>query len=159
MVAASLSLMVLTILLLTLLPISRSSARTVTQLELSHLAQLASQRLLQDLHSAPLSTIAWPEPERFQLRPLERTSATGKPILADYQVAYSSHDQSLLRWEIPSNPALRPGPTKTLLRGCLQSFDLHKLGQQTLELRFQLRSGNISQDFREVVFLRNEARL
>lgn len=159
MVAASLSLMVLAILLFTLLPISRSSASTVTRLELSHLTQLASQRLLQDLHSAPLSTLAWPQPDRFNLRPLERTSATGKPVLADYQVAYSSRNQSLLRWEIPSDPALRPGPTRTLLRGCLQSFDLHKLGQQTLELRFQLRSGKISQEFKEVVFLRNEARL
>jgi hypothetical protein len=170
-VASTLGLLALLVLVWTLIPISRSSARTLEQLELSRLTHLASQRLLEDLQSAPPAAIGWPNQGYFSLHPLERTTASARPVFASSWIGYCTLDHSLRRklvapaglplyhGHIPAlaefTNAFASGGSKLLIAGWLHEFQLHRVGQRSLQLRLVLRSGQQSYAFDEVVALRN----
>lgn len=170
-VASTLGLLALLVLVWTLIPISRSSARTLEQLELSRLTHLASQRLLEDLQSAPPSAISWPIQGYFSLHPLERTTASARPVYASNWIGYCTLDHSLRRklvtasglpldsGHLPSlaelTSAFDSGGSKLLIAGWLHEFHLQRVGQRSLQLRLVLRAGQQSYGFDEVVALRN----
>jgi type II secretory pathway pseudopilin PulG len=172
-VAASLSLLALLVLVSVLIPLSRSSARTVELLELSHLAHLASQRLLDDLQSCPPSALCLPQQGYFALHPLVRTTASARPVYDSSWIAYSWQQRSLRRQRVqppalpvdhPHLPALdemtaafsNPG-SKVLIAGALHDFVLERSGERAYRLRLELRSGQQRYTFDEVLWLRNGA--
>lgn len=183
-VAGALSLLLLVVLTRTLIPIMRHSRQSVAQLELSQLAHLISQRLLEDLQSAPSSAIHLPSsgsPTLFAIQPLERTTATGRPVYQDGLYIYSLRlEQGLLSRRLctPADLSLdHPGrftetqlndfylsaqqPARVLVSRVLREFSLTALSPHRPQMiHFHFLLGNNSKEYRfdEVVALRNGER-
>jgi len=181
MVAAALSLVLLLVLTQALIPIMRSSSRAVDHMELSQLTNNISQRLLEDLQSAPFPAIQFPPTGNqtyFAVQPLERTTASGRPVYSEFLCVYSlnlDRGQLIRKRCYPTDLPLdhpspftavqlgdffqaSPQPARTLVSEVLREFSLARVSpqrSQMIRLKFVLRSNSKQYNFDEVVALRN----
>ena len=177
MVAGALSLMLLLVLTQALIPIMGHTSQSMVHLELSQLAHKISQRLLEDLQSAPSAALHF-GPQQWAVQPLERTTASGRPVYQDGLIIYSLQLEQGRLTRKRCNPAElsldRPArftqtqlddffqasaqPARTLVSGVLREFSLTPLSPQMVQLRFLLGAHSKQYRFDEVVALRNGQR-
>ncbi len=179
MVAGALSFMLLVVLTQALIPLMRHTSQSMEHLELSQLTHKISQRLLEDLQSAPPSAIHF-GPEEWAVQPLERITATGRPVYEDGLIVYSLRLEQGQLWRKRCNPddlsldhptRFTPAqldnffqasaqPARTLVSEVLREFSLAPLPQrpQMVQLSFLLRGHSKQYRFDEVVALRNGER-
>ena len=181
MVAAALSLVLLLILTQALIPIMRSSSKAVEHMELSQLAHSLSQRILEDLQSAPFTAIHFPpagSQTHFAVQPLERTTASGRPVYSDSLCVYSldldrgrllrklcfpvdlplDHPSPFTAAQLGVFFQASPQPSRTLVAEGLREFSLARLSSQRaqmIRLQFLLKAHSRQYRFDEVVALRN----
>lgn len=179
LVAAGIALVILLLLSKVLISIVRSSNSAVENLELSQVGQALSQRIIDDLQTAPRQAIRLPGAHRlFSIQSLERTTATGKPIYSPNLLVYWVElDKGRLSRRICRPAALpldrpsllEPGqltlefqrssePTRILVGGLLKKFQLWRPTPERadlLELSFELQLNSKIHQHTEVVALRN----
>ena len=179
LVAACLGLIALLVLTQLLISVMRSSGRAVEMLELSQLAQSISQRISEDLQTAPASAIALQSSEgTFAIQPLERTTATGKPIYSSeiriYLLDLSQgklqrklcpvsglpleHPTQLTPAQLSQQFQTSTQPARYLANGLIKTFTLERLSAERTEmikLQFSLGLHSRTYSHQEVIALRN----
>lgn len=179
LVAAGIGVVILLLLSKVLISIVRSSNNAVENLELSQVAQALTQRIIDDLQTAPGQSITLPGAHPlFSIQSLERTTATGKPIYSPNLLVYWVElDKGRLSRRICRPAALpldrpsllEPGqlalefqhssePARIVVGGLLKDFQLWRPNPERadlLELRIELQLNSKIHRHDEVVALRN----
>jgi type II secretory pathway pseudopilin PulG len=179
LVAGFLGLMALLVLTQVLIQVMRSSGKAVEMLELSQVAQSISQRISEDLQTAPAAAIALQSSQgTFSIQPLDRTTATGKPIYSsEIRIYLFDLKQGKLQRKlcpVSSLPLEHPTqfspaqlsqhfqastrPARYLANGLIKEFNLERLSAERsdmIKLQFSLGLHSRHYSHQEVIALRN----